>query len=106
MSERAQKIFRGIPSALRAELIAEAERTGTNMNDVAVQILADRFGMSFKPSGKLSPGWADKPMAQSLTMPRRLRRRYNVEAARLETDATSLMLDTLMDHFKLETVAA
>lgn len=105
MSERTQKIIRNIPPALKDALMDEAERRESNMNDVAVSILADAWGVPFTPTGKLTPGWTDATTV-GLVMPRRLRRKLNVEAARRDTNATALVLDTLMDHFKLGTIAA
>jgi hypothetical protein len=101
IDERTQKIIRNVPPALKDALMDEAERRGTNMNDVAVAVLAEAYGIPFVPTGKASPGWTDST-TMGFGMPRRLRKRLNEKAARQETTATALMLDTLLDHFGLE----
>lgn len=40
---------RGTPPKIKSALIAEAEENGTNVNDVAVRILADHFDYTYEP---------------------------------------------------------
>ena len=41
-----------MPSALKRALAREVSRRQGTMNDVAVSILAERFGVEFEPSGR------------------------------------------------------
>jgi myo-inositol-1-phosphate synthase len=41
-----------MPAALKSALAREVARRGSTLNDIAVQILADRFGVRFQPSGR------------------------------------------------------
>jgi myo-inositol-1-phosphate synthase len=43
-----------MPERLKRRLVAEVRRRGSNVNDVAVGILATRFGGPFEPSGRRS----------------------------------------------------
>lgn len=102
--ERAQKLLRDIPSELKDALVAQAEFDGTNMNDVAVSILAEAYGVPFTPSEKRTPGLTDA-LDISIQMPKRLRRKLNIEAARQETTATDLILAELLGYFRIDAAA-
>ena len=41
-----------MPPPLKARLVDEAAIQGSNVNDVAVGILADRFGVSYRGTGR------------------------------------------------------
>ena len=41
-----------MPADLKRRLSEEVLRTGRSLNDVAVGLLASRFGVSFEPSGR------------------------------------------------------
>ena len=41
-----------MPAPLKRSLAREVARRGGTMNDVAVSILAGRFGVPFEPSGR------------------------------------------------------
>ena len=41
-----------MPAPLKGALVRETARRGTNVNDVAVGILADQLGVPFTPSGR------------------------------------------------------
>lgn len=41
---------RGTPPKIKSALIAEAKKHETNVNDVAVRILADEFGYTYEPT--------------------------------------------------------
>lgn len=98
--DQAQKLLRNIPPALKRALIAEVKATGTNMNDVAVGIIADAYGMKFRPSEKRTPGLT-RATNVGLTMPKRLLRQLNIEAAKKGTTATELMMVELLYYFDL-----
>ncbi len=103
MSKRVQKVVE-FPPALKQALIDAAEADGSNMNDVAVAILADEFGHSFAPTGKATPGITDAERT-SLSMPKPLRRKIHVAAARRDIPALDLMLEVLCRYFPVRCAA-
>ena len=71
----------GCPPDLKRRLAAEVERRGASLNDVAVAILASRFGVPFEPSGRR--GAPPRPAGDVLLrMPRELKDRLARRAAR------------------------
>ena len=58
--ERTEVLVR-MPVELKRRLADEVRERGSNLNDVAVEILASRFGIPFDPTGrKGSPGGAPR----------------------------------------------
>ena len=55
MADRATILVR-MPPALKRRLVHEVETRGSALNDVAVGILAERFGVPFSPSGRKGAG--------------------------------------------------
>ncbi len=41
-----------MPGSLKRALVREVARRESNLNDVAVALLAERFGVPFSPSGR------------------------------------------------------
>jgi myo-inositol-1-phosphate synthase len=86
-----------MPSALKGALVREVARRGSNLNDVAVEQLAARFGVPFTPSGrrrKVIPGASGVAV---LRLPAELRRELKAAAARRGTTVNDLVLRTLSD---------
>ena len=83
-----------MPSALKRALVDEVKRRESNMNDVAVGMLAERFGASFRPSGRRGT-----PRAESgkvlLRVPPRLKRRLQEVAFENESNMNELIVETL-----------
>src|SRR5918994_2901852 len=84
-----------MPPALKQALAREVGRRGSTLNDVAVELLATRFGVRFEPSGRKGrvPGTSG---AVLLRVPPDLKRRLKAAA-----DATASMTNTLI----IETLA-
>lgn len=94
-----------VPQPLKERLIADAEAQGTNMNDVAVRILADRYGVKIDapPSRKAS---ADPDrLFLMLRPPPELRRAIHIAAASRDRSRAQEALAALLEHYGLEGVA-
>src|SRR5687768_13152774 len=90
-----------MPGSLKRALVREVARRESNLNDVAVALLAERFGVSFAPSGrrrKVIPGAAG---AVVLRMPPELRRELKAAARRRKHNVNDLVLATLSDALEI-----
>lgn len=67
---------------LKARLVAEADERDESLNDVAVGILAERFGVRFVGSGRRSPGAAVNDGPLVLPVPETLYRKIDAAVAR------------------------
>ena len=86
-----------MPGALKRALVRDVARRSSNLNDVAVGHLADRFGVAFTPSGhrrKVIPGASGVAV---LRVPAELRRELKAAARRRGTTVNDLALRTLAD---------
>ena len=84
-----------MPARVKRALVREVARRESNLNDVAVALLAERFGVPFSPSGrrrKVIPGAAG---AVVLRMPPELRRELKAAARRRKLNVNDLVLLTL-----------
>jgi myo-inositol-1-phosphate synthase len=90
-----------MPVAIKRSLVREVARRGSNLNDVAVSLLAERFGIPFSPSGrrrKVIPGAAG---AVVLRMPPELRRELRAAAERQHGNVNDLVLLTLSEALEI-----
>ncbi len=90
-----------MPPALKRALVREVARRESNLNDVAVALLADRFGISFSPSGRRRKAIAGAAGAVVLRMPPELRRELKAAARRRKLNVNDLVLLTLADAFEV-----
>lgn len=91
-------MLRNIPPRMKGKIARRVETAGTNMNDVLVGILADKFGVDFQPTGvrRLSIGASSQAL---LTMPARLKLLID-EAARERRDSMqNVVLEILSAEF-------
>jgi myo-inositol-1-phosphate synthase len=83
-----------MPDELKRRLADEVARTRSNLNDVAVGILASRFGVPFEPSGRHAA-----PPRESgdvvLRMPPELSEKLKRRASERRDNTNDLILDTL-----------
>src|SRR5829696_3506927 len=86
-----------MPEALKRALVREVARTRANLNDVATGILAERFGVAWRPSGRRRPlaGTSGRAL---LRMPPALKRELQAEAFREETNTNDVILRTLAER--------
>jgi myo-inositol-1-phosphate synthase len=89
-----------MPPALKRRLSHEVVSTRSNLNDVAVGILARRFGETFATSGHrgAAPG---KSGVVVLRMPDLLKRKLQTEAAANGSNVNDVVLRTLAEHLGL-----
>ena len=91
-----------MPDELKRRLTDEVAARGSNLNDVAVQILAARFGVSFRPTGrKGSPRAAGSDVL--LRMPAALKEKLRARAADRKRTTNQLIVETLAERLGLET---
>ncbi|MDF2751361.1 MAG: inositol-3-phosphate synthase [Gaiellaceae bacterium] len=90
-----------MPGSLKRALVREVARRESNLNDVAVALLAERFGVAFTPSGrrrKVIPGAAGTVL---LRLPPALRRELKLAARRRSLNVNDLVLLTLADELEV-----
>jgi myo-inositol-1-phosphate synthase len=86
-----------MPPALKRRLGREVTRRESTLNDVAVELLADRFGVRFQPSGRRgrAPGESGVVL---LRVPPELKRRLEAAARERETSVNNLIVESLSDQ--------
>jgi myo-inositol-1-phosphate synthase len=86
-----------MPPHLKGALVREAARSGSNVNDVAAGILASRFGVSYKPSGRRRKVLAGGSPVLLLRVPQQLKDEIHAYAARSGANANDIILAALAD---------
>src|SRR5918996_1388372 len=88
-----------MPTALKSALAREVARRGSTLNDIAVQILADRFGVPFEPSGRKGsvPGTSGDVL---LRVPTELKERLQGAAEASASTTNRLVIDTLSEELR------
>src|SRR5919106_438559 len=88
-----------MPAALKSALAREVARRGSTLNDIAVQILADRFGVPFEPSGRKGsvPGTSGDVL---LRVPTELKERLQGAAEASASTTNRLVIDTLSEELR------
>jgi myo-inositol-1-phosphate synthase len=89
-----KQIVRRLPSAIKEAIARRAEAGGSNMNDVAVGILAREFGVQFRPTRRRGAGVGDSPNVV-LRMPSELRRAIKRSALERGTTARDEIIRVL-----------
>jgi myo-inositol-1-phosphate synthase len=89
-----------LPAELKRRLADEVAARGSNLNDVAVEILAARFGIPFEPTGRRG---APRPSGRGvlLRMPRALKERLRDRAASRRRTTNELIVETLSERLGL-----
>ncbi len=90
-----------MPGSLKRALVREVARRDSNLNDVAVALLAERFGISFTPSGRRRKAIPGAAGAVLLRMPPELRRELKEAAARRRLNVNDLVLLTLSEALEI-----
>lgn len=86
-----------MPGRLKRALAREVGRRQGTMNDVAVSILAERFGVAFEPSGRRGGSTPGTSGAVLLRVPPQLRKALKDEAASSGSTTNQLVVTTLQD---------
>jgi myo-inositol-1-phosphate synthase len=89
-----------MPAPLKARLVDEAATQGSNVNDVAVGILADRFGVSYRGTGRRG-GAAGASGVVLLRLPPELKRRVQQAAFERGSNTNDVILETLSERLEV-----
>ena len=96
MAELRSDVLVRMPPGLKRRLAGEVERRRASLNDVAVSILASRFGVPFEPSGRR--GAPPRPAGDVLLrMPRELKDRLARRAEERRKTTHDLIVETLSE---------
>jgi myo-inositol-1-phosphate synthase len=97
MAELRSDVLVRMPPDLKRRLAGEVERRNASLNDVAVAILASRFGVPFEPSGR-RPVRPPRPAGDVLLrMPRELKARLARRAQERRKTTHDLIVETLSE---------
>ncbi len=102
MAEKRTDVLVRMPADLKRRLAEEVAARGSNLNDVAVEILASRFGILFRPSGRRgTPRASGRDVL--LRMPPALKERLRDRAAGRRWTTNDLIVETLSERLGTET---
>ena len=93
-----------MPGSLKGALVREAARKGSNVNDVAVGLLAAAFGVSHVPSGRRRKVLAGGTPVVLLRVPEELKDEIQAEASRSDSNANDVILAALASGLGLPAV--
>src|SRR2546430_370397 len=91
-----------MPTTLKRRLAREVERRESTLNDVAVDLLADRFGVEFVPSGRKGPVPGETGVVL-LRVPPELKRRLAAAARERRTSTNSVVVESLTKRVGAQT---
>src|SRR3954447_17271022 len=98
--ERTSVLVR-MPAELKRRLAEEVAARGSNLNDVAVGILASRFAVPFVPTGRKGPEPGGRG-AVLLRMPRELKAKLARRARERRRNTIDLIVETLSEGLGLK----
>ena len=84
-----------MPASLKGALVRETARRRSNVNDVAVGILAETFGIAYQPSGRRRKVLAGGSPVILLRVPQELKDEIQAEASRSGANANDVILAAL-----------
>jgi myo-inositol-1-phosphate synthase len=105
LADERKNVLVRMPRELKRRLAEEAERRGSNLNDVAVALLATRYAVPFEPTGR--PG-AVKGEGRSvlLRMPAELKKKLGARAAERKRHVNDLIVETLSERLGKDTMTS
>jgi myo-inositol-1-phosphate synthase len=86
-----------MPARLKRRLVHEVESRSSNVNDIAVGMLAERFGVPFTGTGRRSPA-AGASGVVLLRLPAALKQRIQAEALEQGSNVNDVVLRTLSER--------
>jgi myo-inositol-1-phosphate synthase len=95
-----------MPERLKRRLAREVARRQGTMNDVAVSILAERFGVPFEPSGRRGGSVPGASGTVLLRVPVALKHALKDKAEAAASTTNQLVVDTLSDELQGEELMA
>jgi plasmid stability protein len=81
MREEAQLLIRDVPHDIKHALMVDAEATGSNVQAMAVGILAQEFKQPYTPGRTRANGADEDKLILNLRMPEKLHRALRIRAA-------------------------
>jgi myo-inositol-1-phosphate synthase len=84
-----------MPASLKGALVRETARLESNVNDVAAGILAETFGVPYRPTGRRRKVLAGSSPVVLLRVPQELKDEIQAEAARSGANANDVILGAL-----------
>jgi myo-inositol-1-phosphate synthase len=97
MAQKRSDVLVRMPAALKRRLAREVEARGTNLNDLAVEILASRFAVAFQGSGRRGGRPSEKGDVL-LRMPAELKDKLARRASERKRSVTQLIVETLSER--------
>jgi myo-inositol-1-phosphate synthase len=97
MAQERSDVLVRMPAALKRRLVREVEARGSNLNDLAVEILASRFAVPFQGSGRR----AGRPSSKGdvlLRMPAELKSKLTRRARERKRTTNQLIVETLSEQ--------
>jgi myo-inositol-1-phosphate synthase len=97
MAQERSDVLVRMPAALKRRLAREVEARGSNLNDLAVEILASRFAVPFQGSGRR----AGRPSSKGdvlLRMPAELKSKLTRRARERKRTTNQLIVETLSEQ--------
>ncbi len=87
--------------ALKDGLVRETARRGGSLNDAAVSLLADAFGVPYRPSGRSRAALPGSSPVVLLRMPEALKEALQAEASRSATNVNDVIVRALADGLEI-----
>ena len=97
MAQKRSDVLVRMPAELKRRLAREVEARGSNLNDVAVEILASRFAVPFQGSGRRGGRPSEKGDVL-LRMPSELKTKLTQRASERRRSVTQLIVETLAER--------
>jgi transposase-like protein len=94
MAETKDLLVRNFPPDVKEALVALADERDTNMNDVAVELLAEEFGVPYTPRRRraVPPGDSGDVV---LRMPAKLKQKLRTASYRRDEPMAAIVLESL-----------
>jgi myo-inositol-1-phosphate synthase len=94
-----------MPRELKQQLAGEVARRGSNLNDVAVGLLASRFAVPFEPTGRAGAATGEGG-AVLLRMPPELKQKLSARATERKRNVNDLIVETLSKRLGKDTMTS
>src|SRR5687767_5029831 len=91
-----------MPTRLKRRLVREVARRGRTLNDVAVALVAERYGVAFEPSGHRSGASPGESPSVLLRVPVALRERLRAVADEQATSVNAIVVRALTEGLAIE----
>jgi len=102
MREEGQLLIRDVPAEIKQQLMIDAEAADSNVQAMAVGILADEFRQPYTPGRSRANGAHEDKLTLNLRMPEKLHKAIRVRAAQQGLAHADLALLILGKHLGIE----